>query len=114
MTILFAIVTGILFGIGVFQVLRRDLIRAAMGFSTLFLAINLFFIAVGSFDGNTPPYSDALEKAGSVPSDPLVQALVLTAVVIGFGSFSLLLGLINMISYRYGTVDSDEVSELRG
>lgn len=54
MNVLFAITTGILFGLGAFQLLRRDLIKAAMGFYILFTAINLLFLAVGAFDGVVP------------------------------------------------------------
>ena len=39
---MFALSIGILFGIGVFQLLRRDLIKVAIGFAILFSAINLF------------------------------------------------------------------------
>lgn len=109
---MFALAIGILFGIGVFQLLRRDLIKAAMGFSILFSAVNLFFIAVGAFNGTFAPYAHNVE-AGRQTSDPLVQALILTAVVVSFGSFSLVLGFINIISRRYGTIDSNEVNKLK-
>lgn len=109
--ILFALATGVLFGMGVFLVLRRDLIKAAMGFSMLFTSVNLFFLASGAFIGNAAPYVENVE-AGRQVSDPLVQALMLTAVVVSFGSFALLLGLINLVSRRYDTVDSDEVTYL--
>ncbi len=111
--ILFALATGVLFGLGVFQLLRRDLIKAAMGFSLVFTAINLFLLAVGDFDGRFAAYTENVE-AGRATSDPLVQALILTAIVVSFGSYSLLLGLINIVSRRYHTVDSDEVNNLTG
>lgn len=134
---LFAITTGILFGLGVFQLLRRDMIKVSMGFYILFTAINLFILAVGVYQGNTPAYvapddsSDAplyIDEAGELagrevivdgerqaatPSDPLVQALILTAIVISFGSYALLLGLINVASLRFKTVDSDQVDNLQ-
>ena len=109
---MFALAIGILFGIGVFQLLRRDLIKAAIGFAILFSAINLFFVAAGAFEGEAPPYlSNVL--AGSATSDPLVQALILTAIVVSFGSFSLVLGIVNIISKRYDTVDSNDVTNLK-
>jgi multicomponent Na+:H+ antiporter subunit C len=122
MTDLFAIATGIMFGLGVFQILRRDLIKVAMGFYILFTAINLFFLAVGAFDGQVPAYVEPGTPANASvveavpngqPSDPLVQALILTAIVISFGSYALLLGLINIASKRFGTIDSDEVNNLQ-
>jgi len=41
-----------------------------------------------------------------------VQALILTAIVVSFGSYALLLALVNIASRRYGSVDSDDISEL--
>jgi multicomponent Na+:H+ antiporter subunit C len=112
MGILFAVSTGIMFGLGVFQLLRRDLIKGAMGFYTLFTAINLLFLAVGAFDGVVPAYTTSIAR-GETPSDPLVQALLLTAIVISFGSYAILLGLISVSSRRYRTVDPDKVNQLQ-
>lgn len=111
--ILTAATVGFLFAVGIFQILRRDLIKAAMGFSLLFAAINLFILAVGVFEGRSAPYTTNVEN-GNITSDPLVQALILTAIVVSFGSYSLLLGMINIVSRRFNTVDSDEVTELKG
>lgn len=110
--VLFALSIGILFGIGVFQLLRRDLIKAAIGFAILFSAINLFFVAVGAFEGDFAPYVSNVE-AGRQTSDPLIQALILTAIVVSFGSFSLVLGFVNIISRRYDTVDSNDINKLK-
>ena len=109
---MFALTIGTLFGIGVFQLLRRDLIKAGMGFAILFSAVNLFFLAVGAFSGDFAPYVSNVE-AGRQTSDPLVQALILTAIVVSFGSYSLVLGFINIISLRYNTVDSNEINNLK-
>ncbi len=114
MNILFAIATGVMFGFGIFQILRRDLIKAAMGFYILFSAINLLFLAVGAFDGTTAAYVDNNNQTQGQASDPLVQALILTAIVISFGSYALLLGFIAVTSRRFRTVDSDEMNHLKG
>ncbi len=107
MDFVFALAIGILFGIGVFQLMRRDLIKVAIGFAILFAAVNLFFIAAGAFEGEFAPYADNV-AAGLATSDPLIQALILTAIVVSFGSFSLVLGFIYIISRRYETVDSED------
>jgi multicomponent Na+:H+ antiporter subunit C len=111
MNVLFAITTGILFGMGIFQLLRRDLIKSAMGFYILFTAINLLFLAVGAFNGTVPAYTTSLKDG--TPSDPMVQALLLTAIVISFGTYAVLLGLITISSRRYKTVDPDGVDQLK-
>jgi multicomponent Na+:H+ antiporter subunit C len=111
MNVLLAIGTGVMFGLGVFQLLRRDLVKAAMGFYILFTAINLFILASGVFDGEAPAY---VSEATRQISDPVVQALILTAIVISFGSYALLLGMINVAANRFHSVDSDELDELKG
>ncbi|MEL6151478.1 MAG: sodium:proton antiporter [Chloroflexota bacterium] len=109
MNIVFAVTVGTLFGLGVYQILRRDLIKAAMGFALLFTAVNVLLLAVGAYDGTNAAYTDQ----GDNPSDPLVQALILTAIVVSFGSYSLLLGLVNIVSTRFKTVQTDEVDQLQ-
>ncbi len=112
MTILFALATGIMFGMGVFQILRRDLVKAAMGYYVLFTAVNLFMLAAGAFDGEVPPYTN--QVGTGQPSDPVVQGLLLTAIVISLGSYALLLGMINVSAGRFHSVDSDDVDQLKG
>jgi multicomponent Na+:H+ antiporter subunit C len=135
----FALATGVLFALGVYQLLRRDLIKVSMGFYMLFAAINLLFLAVGFFDGNQAPYvypnetygsalyldeegklerrllSDGDQTVQAVPSDALVQALILTAIVISFGSYALLLAMINQLSDRdHDTqIDAQELNGLK-
>ncbi|MBK9124106.1 MAG: NADH-quinone oxidoreductase subunit K [Chloroflexi bacterium] len=119
MNVIFAVVTGILFGLGVFQLLRRDLVKVAMGFYILFTAINLFFLAVGAYNGETAAYvvprkvttlAEAVPQG--VPSDPLVQALLLTAIVISFGSYALLLGMLNVVAQRNKSLNTDRMNNL--
>lgn len=112
MNLIFAAATGLMFAFGVFQLLRRDMVKAAMGFYILFTAINLFFFAVGAFNGQAPAYAQNVDKA--VTSDPLVQALILTAIVISFGTYAILLGLISASARRYKTADLDSLDHLKG
>ena len=113
MNVLFAIATGVMFGMGIFLILRRDLVKAAMGIYVLFAAVNLFFLAVGAFNGQVPAYVDSANQTTAQPSDPTVQALILTAIVISFGSFALLMSFIAVTSRRFKTVDSDEMDYLK-
>lgn len=109
--VVYAVALGLLFAIGVFQMLRRDLIKSVIGFGILFTGVNLFLLASGAFRGDFAPYTTNVD-AGLQTSDPLVQALILTAVVVSFGSYALLLAMVNIASRRYGSVDSDELSNL--
>lgn len=109
---IYALALGVVFFIGVFQLLRRDLIKSVIGFGILFTGVNLFILAAGAFRGDVAPYTTNVEE-GVQTSDPLVQALILTAIVVSFGSYALLLALVNIASRRYGTVDSDEITNLK-
>ncbi len=109
MNVVFALTVGTLFGLGVFQLLRRDLIKAAMGFALLFTSVNVLLLAVGAYDGTNPAYAGQ----GDNPSDPLVQALILTAIVVSFGGYALMLGLVNVVSTRFNTARTDDVDQLQ-
>ena len=89
------------------------MVKSAMGFYILFTAINLFFFAVGAFNGQAPAYAQNVDNR-VVTSDPLVQALILTAIVISFGSYAILLGLISSSARRYKTADLDTLDKLKG
>lgn len=112
MNVLYALSIGVMFGLGVFQLLRRDMVKSAMGIYILFTAINLVFFAVGAFNGQVPAYSSDADQAQT--SDPLVQALILTAIVISFGSYAILLGLISSSARRYKSADLDTLDHLKG
>ena len=104
-----ALAIGILFGIGVFQVLRRNVIRSVIGILILLNAVNLFLLSAGAYQGTQAAYTTAVGQ----PSDALPQALVLTAIVIGLGGIAFVLALIQLISVRYRTSDQDQINGLR-
>lgn len=108
--ILIAITVGTLFGLGIFLILRRNLIRSAIGLVVLSNAINLFLLSAGAYSGVIAPYANG--EIG-IRSDALPQALILTAIVISFGGFAFVLSLIYIISSRYQTSDSDDVKGLK-
>lgn len=80
---------------GVYLSLSRDLFRVIVGLSVLAAAVNLVVISAGRLASTTPPLVDeAIDARAAAASDPLAQALVLTAIVIGFAllCFALVLG----------------------
>jgi multicomponent Na+:H+ antiporter subunit C len=109
MNLLIAIVTGSLFAIGLFQLLRRNIVRSAIGLIILSNAINLFLLSTGAYQGAVPPYTDMDGQR----ADALPQALVLTAIVISMGSFAFITALLGGIKRRYQTADSEEVKGLK-
>jgi multicomponent Na+:H+ antiporter subunit C len=110
MEFLTALAVGGLFGIAVFQILRRNVIRSAIGLILLGIAINLFLLSTGAYQGIAAAYADATGQR----SDALPQALILTAIVISMGGISLVLSLLYVLSARYRTSDLDEIDELKG
>lgn len=109
MELLTAVSVGTLFAIGVFQLLRRNLIRSVIGLIILANAVNLFLLSAGAYRGVDPAYT----TANQLTSDPLPQALILTAIVISMGGTAFVLSMLYTISARYKTADMDEVDNLK-
>lgn len=109
MNLLTSLAIGLLFAAGVFQILRRNVIRAAIGLVLISNAVNLFLFSAGAYNGVSAAYANAASQI----SDPLPQALVLTAIVISMGGFAFVLSLLYVISTRYKTSDSDQVNHLK-
>ena len=109
MELLTAIAIGALFSIAVFQLLRRNVIRSAIGLILLSSAINLFLLSTGAYQGMAAAYTDVVGQK----SDALPQALILTAIVISMGGIALVLSMLYIVSARYRTSDLDEVNGLR-
>ena len=82
-----AIAIGVLAACGVFLILRSRIFPVVLGLTLLSYAVNLFLFASGRLKLDAPP----LVRAGAAYTDPLPQALVLTAIVIGFGMTAYLL-----------------------
>jgi multicomponent Na+:H+ antiporter subunit C len=109
MNFLTALAIALMFALGLFQLMRRNIIRSAIGLVLLSNAINMFLFTAGAYDGIAAAYYQA---RGQV-SDPLPQALVLTAIVISAGGFAFVLSLLYIIVQRYKTSNSDEVEGLQ-
>jgi len=99
--------------IGLYGVLvKRNLIKIAIALSITEYAIFLFFALIGYKKGGAAPILVEGVKAESFV-DPIPQALVLTAIVIGLGTTALLVSIAVRIYEKYGTFDIREISKLR-
>lgn len=101
MIFLLSLTVAVLFGAGAFLMLKRDLIRVVGGVILLSNAVNLFIMSAGLTRGRAPIYPF---PPGTAVSDPLVQALTLTAIVISFGLAALLLTLVYRVATGYEVV----------
>ncbi|MFO1177806.1 MAG: Na+/H+ antiporter subunit C [Ottowia sp.] len=92
MEVIMAIAIGVLGGSGVWLVLRPRSFQVLIGLALLSYAVNLFIFAMGSlFIGREPIVRPGLAANLQNYTDPLPQALVLTAIVIGFATSALFL-----------------------
>ena len=107
MIVLLSAVIGILFGAGAFLMLKPDLFRVVIGMVVISNAANLTLMASGLSRGRSPIHP---LPRGEAVSDPLVQAMTLTAIVIGFGVTALLLSLVYRVYASHETVDLDDLS----
>jgi multicomponent K+:H+ antiporter subunit C len=82
MEALIAIAIGMLTASGLYLILRQRTFPLILGLSLISYAVNLFLFASGRLAPGLPPIID---KAAAGYTDPLPQALVLTAIVISFG-----------------------------
>ena len=105
------------FMIGLYGVTsKNNLIKKIMGLTIMNGSIVLFFISVGYREAGLAPI---LEKGmtGDIPTtivvDPLPQALMLTAIVIGISVTALALALIVKIYSKYKTLDIQQLSKER-
>lgn len=108
MTLLLSAVVGVLFGAGVFLMLKTDLLRVVVGMVLISHAANLTLMSSGLGRGRAPIYP---LPAGETISDPLVQALTLTAIVIGFAVTALLLGLAYRVYTSHFDADFERFAE---
>lgn len=111
MELLIALFIGLLYACGVYLILRRSIVKVILGVFVLSNATNLIIFLAGgikrSGSGFIPEGAQTIDPA--TISDPLPQALILTAIVISLGISAFLLAL----KYRYfdvtGTHDLDQL-----
>lgn len=105
MSILNALVTAVLFGCGLYMVLSRNLARILLGLSLTGTAVNLMIFQTGQSASSQPPLIPEGATVLAESADPLPQALILTAIVIGF-ALTILLAALALRAHRvHGTLD---------
>lgn len=105
MELLLASAVGVLTASGVYLVLRQRTFPVIVGLSLLSYAVNVFLFATGRLVINQPPI---LQKGVTEYTDPLPQALVLTAIVISFGMTAVIV----MIALSAYLSDDDDTVDL--
>lgn len=110
MELLISILIGILFAVGVYMMLSRKLLRIIVGSAFLSHGTLLMLMTVGKLKNGAPPIQvDGVVDPAYV--DPIPQALILTAIVIGFATTAF--GLV--LAYRcYQELGTDDTEQMRG
>lgn len=107
MTTLLALAAGVLFTVGTYQLLGRDLLRIAFGIYLLFNGVNVLILAMGTVSGREAPFA----QLPGPYVDPLVQAFALTAIVIGFGLATFLLLVAARLAATQVSLDAEAARE---
>lgn len=108
MEIIISILAGLLFTIGVYNILQKQFLRIIIGTGLISHGAHLFILTMGELKRGQPPI---LTEGVTKYTDPLPQALILTSIVISFGVTSLLV----VLSYRTAKANNtDNMEKLRG
>jgi multicomponent Na+:H+ antiporter subunit C len=110
MELLLVMMIGILYGAGIFMMLRRSMVKLLIGLILLANGANMLIFLLGDITKGKPPViPDETNVFIDLYADPIPQALILTAIVISFGlqSFSIIL-----LKRVYIVTGSDDLDEL--
>lgn len=108
MEILMSVIIGVLFMSATYLMLSKNLIRIIVGTGLLSHGAHLLLLTMGGLKRGAPPL---LGEQASAYTDPLPQALILTAIVISFGVTSFFL----VLAYRsYEELGTTNMDQLRG
>ncbi|MGR5501489.1 Na+/H+ antiporter subunit C [Vibrio sp. DNB22_10_4] len=111
MEMLWSVVVGVFVASGIYLMLERHLLRVLFGLTLLSSAVNLAIFNAGRLTPGNPPLIDADSVVPHMDAaNPLPQALILTAIVIGFG----LLVFALVLFYRaYEETQSADIDEMK-
>ncbi|WP_456367130.1 NADH-quinone oxidoreductase subunit K [Thermococcus sp.] len=100
--------------IGLYGVLvKKNLMKILISLSVMETGVNLLLISIGYVYGKSAPIlSEGIGPSQTV--DPIPQALVLTAIVIGVATTAMALSVAILIHEKYGTLNIEEIRRLRG
>ncbi|MCW5721264.1 MAG: Na+/H+ antiporter subunit C [Devosia sp.] len=111
MDYILAILVGLFIALGVYLLLSRSVIRMLLGMTIFGNGVNLLIFTAGRVTREIAPIvPPGLETPEGPIANPLPQALILTAIVIGFSMFCFLL----VLAYRaYQSLDADNTDTMR-
>jgi multicomponent Na+:H+ antiporter subunit C len=110
METLLAVLVGVYFAAAVYLMISKHVVRVILGVALLSNGVNLLIFTAGRLHADVPAFVPlgAMVPEG-ITANPLPQALILTAIVIGFSFFAFLLVLTYRAYQDLGTDNSDEM-----
>lgn len=108
MDLLLPIITGVLYSAGLYLMLHRSFMKLILGIIVMGHATNLFLFVISRLS-KVPALLDDKETSLAEIADPVPQALILTAIVIGFGiqAFAIVL-----LKRAYQSKKTDDLDDL--
>ena len=108
--VILAPVVGILFAAGIYMMMRRSIVKLVIGMGLIGHGANLLIFVVGRVTEGKSPLIHGAEKHLEAPyANPVPQALILTAIVIGFAVLAFMLVLIREVAGASKTGDINEI-----
>mgnify|MGYP001815281226 CR=1 FL=1 len=105
-----AILSGALVAGGIFLLLSQSLVRMLFGLIMLSNAVNLMLFTAGGLEHRLPPLIDSPQvEPVSAVANALPQALILTAIVIGFALLTFMFILFYRTYETLGTIDTRDM-----
>ncbi|MFA7439740.1 MAG: NADH-quinone oxidoreductase subunit K [Sphingomonadaceae bacterium] len=109
MSLIYALSAAIIVGSAIFMILSRNIVRILLGLSLLATGTNLILFLTGRLRSTQPPLVREGAQTLGPSADPVPQALVLTAIVIGF-ALTMVLAALALRAWRdEGTIDIGEI-----
>lgn len=111
MDVWLSILTGLLYGAGLYLMLHKGMVKMIIGIMLLGYASNLFLFIVARLVRGIPALiPPSMTHISGDYADPVPQALVLTAIVIGFGIQAFAIVLLRQVYRVTGTADMDSLN----
>lgn len=111
MQFLLSVFSAVLFACGVYCMLRRNTVRLLIGLALLGHSVNIAIFTIGGLGRNIPILAKGTKVLPPDTADPVPQALLLTAIVIGLGLISFAVLLVDRLYAVTNTEDTDTMKE---
>jgi multicomponent Na+:H+ antiporter subunit C len=111
MQVILAVLVGGLYAAGLYMMMRRSIFKLLLGLALLSHAANLLIFTAGGLTRGIPPLvADDATRLPEQASDPIPQALILTAIVISFGVLAFAIVLVSRVHQVFQTDDIDDMT----